>query len=307
MKNKSIIFTVLISLLLIPGYSSVSASDDSSTCLECHDDMPATLAGSPHELGISSHLKSPVKATCEGCHTDWEGHIDDPTTENINTASKLMSAEQAEICGSCHLTPHQAAMTSTDPHARADLGCLSCHKIHDNENSFLTKDDSENYCLSCHKSVAFEFERRSAHPLGSGNIRCVDCHNLSAINDPVLGIGFDWTCQECHSEKSGPFMYEHPVVNSHLVEGGGCIECHEPHGSSNERLLVQPESGLCLQCHGTPPLHMTQHDAIATKYACAACHTEIHGSYESRVFLDPNLPSKFISDCYQSGCHNPFD
>ena len=61
---------------------------------------------------------------------------------------------------------------------------------------------------------------------------------------------------------------------------------------------------MCLQCHSVPSGHLTTHDGLGVKYDCVECHSEIHGSYDSRLLLDPDLNSKFFPDCYQSGCHS---
>ena len=58
-------------------------------------------------------------------------------------------------------------------------------------------------------------------------------------------LGNDIACVKCHSDKRGPFVYEHPPVR---VEG--CTICHNPHGSVNPRLLARPATfTLCLECH----------------------------------------------------------
>ncbi len=194
-------------------------------------------------------------------------------------------------------------MATTDPHALSGITCLDCHSIHNNANSRLVNDDRENYCQACHSNVMAEFKRRSSHPLEAGYIRCVDCHCLGEAHDPLGTTGFDWRCQQCHSEVSGPFLFEHEVVNAHGIDGGGCTECHNPHGSPNDRLLVQPGNRLCNQCHGVPTGHRVTHGGIGRRYDCMDCHSEIHGSQESKSLLDPLLGSKLYPDCYQSGCH----
>ncbi len=285
-------------------YNKEELIDNTSTCLACHDDMEQTLSASPHRLYSESDLPSTHVSGCIGCHDDWQEHIENPSADNIGRADKAAYTKQAEICGRCHLSPHQTAMATTDPHGRAQIGCLSCHKIHDNPNKALVIDGRDNYCLSCHTAVESEFRRRSAHPLESGNIRCVDCHNLGSLEDPMLAVGMDFRCQECHAENSGPFLYEHKIVYSYSTEGGSCLECHQPHGSPNDRLLNQPGDGICKQCHMTPVKHITQHSGLGTKLACVECHSQIHGSYDNNLFLDPNLGTKLFPDCNQSGCHS---
>jgi len=52
-------------------------------------------------------------------------------------------------------------------------------------------------------------------------------------------------CLKCHSDKRGPFVYEHAPVRV-----DGCETCHMPHGSTNSRLLRRPVVfTLCLECH----------------------------------------------------------
>ncbi|UCC78922.1 MAG: hypothetical protein JSW64_11645 [Candidatus Zixiibacteriota bacterium] len=277
---------------------------DQADCLDCHENIEATLLNSAHEIQTVKESKESMKATCFDCHSGWQKHLDNPTAENIRTGPELSLADQTDICGGCHITPHQVAMASGDPHARADLTCSSCHMVHGNGNEYLVREDLDNYCVSCHSSVAMEFQRRSAHPVESGNIRCVDCHDLSSIENAEFKIGFDWSCQSCHEEIAGPFLYEHPVTYSHLVEGGSCMECHEPHGSVNDRLLKQTSRVLCLQCHDVPPGHITNHSGLGSRYACVQCHSEIHGSFSNNLLLDPDLGDKMFPDCYQSGCHS---
>lgn len=292
----------LICLFLVLSSANLFA-ENSSACLECHDDKAQSLLGSPHQLGEKSSLPSPIKVECIDCHDGWKNHLENPSPENITRGDSLSLLGEVELCSRCHLTTHQAAMASTDPHQRADLTCSSCHTIHDNHNKALVKNEMQNFCLSCHKSIDLEFQQRSVHPLHAGIVHCIDCHHLSSTKVVDFLDGFNWTCQNCHDDKAGPYLYEHPVVYDYLVEGNGCTECHEPHGSVNDRLLRQPGSGTCLQCHGLPPGHLTNHSGLGAKLPCTECHTDIHGSYESRLFLDPDLGVKFFPDCYQSGCH----
>jgi predicted CXXCH cytochrome family protein len=92
-----------------------------------------------------------------------------------------------------------------------------------------------------------------------------------------------------------------------MVEGGGCGECHEPHGSENDRLLRQPDEGVCLQCHITPPGHLNMpalHGFVADIENCVACHSEIHGSFVSSRFLDPLLQGRLGSPQPCADCHD---
>ena len=279
-------------------------AQDDSQCLVCHEGLGASLMNTPHELGVFDDSGKLMKSACVDCHEGWKEHLEDPSAENITKAAEVSPALQAKLCANCHNTPHQASIASDDVHAKAYLACASCHTIHDNYNESLVKEDLDNFCLSCHSSTAMEFQQRSVHPLESGNVRCVSCHDLSSIGVAEFKIGFDTGCQSCHDEKSGPFLYEHAATYNHLVEAGSCIECHEPHGSMNDRLLKTPDNTLCMQCHEAPLGHLTAHSGLGVRHNCVECHSDIHGSYDNRLLLDPDLGSKFFPDCYQSGCHS---
>jgi DmsE family decaheme c-type cytochrome len=286
-----------------PPYSRDEMISKSAMCVECHQEAADNLKGSTHQLTMADDKLAKVIVGCIGCHTGWEKHLEDPSKDNIVVPENLSLPKQAEVCGSCHLSDHQATMLTTDPHGRAQLACNSCHTVHGNKARSLVKDDSENFCGTCHTNVVAQFKSRSAHPLMTDNIRCSSCHPSDDRKDPVLARGIDWTCQNCHSEYAGPHAFSHPVTETYSFNGGGCTECHSPHGSPNDRLLTQPGNGVCLQCHNVPPAHRTAHAGMGIKIDCVNCHTDIHGSDDNRLFLDPQLNTKFFADCYQSGCH----
>ncbi len=298
-----LLFLSLSVLSSTPEYSRQKLIETSSTCLDCHEGYDETLSGSAHQLSKESEIKSQVAVGCIACHDGWEEHLEDPSKENIAVPSDYLLTAQADLCKRCHLTPHQAKMAAMDIHFTADVRCLNCHKIHVNSDEDAKGNNAAVNCTECHAEVAGEFKRRSAHPFQEGNIDCIDCHNFSGIKGAGQAAGLDWSCQECHSEYAGPFLYEHPVVYNHLVEGGGCMECHEPHGSPHDRLLRQPGNTLCQQCHGTPPGHRTNHSGLGTKFACVECHSDMHGSYDNNKLLDALLGVRLFPDCYQSGCH----
>lgn len=293
-----------ISVFLVFSVCTSVSTSASPVCLDCHEGYDEGLRGTPHETGLAEGKGKRINVSCESCHRGREQHLEDPSAETIITPAEVELQGQSEICGQCHLTPHQSAMVSTDPHSRVDLTCVSCHTVHGNYNAKLVKEDLDNYCLSCHTSVGVELQRRSAHPVHSNNMRCVDCHDLGSIEVADLHKGFDWKCEGCHEDIAGPYLYEHPVVYDHLVEGGSCMECHEPHGSVNDVLLKQTGATLCNQCHIPPPGHSFNHSGLGAKEDCVICHSQFHGSFDSRIFLNPDLGQILFPDCYQSGCHS---
>ncbi len=312
LKNIIGVSAILITFILLfspPLFSSeleyISQKEiieNSAACLDCHEDIVRSLSESAHQI-FDINSGSEMKGGCVGCHDGWVAHLEDPGKDNIGQPKNSSPGDQSKICARCHQSLHQTSMNSFDPHGLNGMTCLDCHKVHDNQNELLLTNNRQEFCLSCHSEVAADFKSRSAHPYDSGNINCVDCHVMGEMERGDNAVGLNWTCQNCHAEYSGPFIYEHPVTWKHSTQGSGCIECHQPHGSVNDRLLTQPGNGTCLQCHGTPPGHITNHSGLGSKFACIECHSEIHGSYDNRLFLDPDLGTKLFPDCYQSGCH----
>ncbi len=114
---------------------------------------------------------------------------------------------------------------------------------------------------------------------------CSSCHNVhGSVNVKLLRTGttVDQSCTSCHTEKRGPFLWEHaPVVDS-------CTTCHDSHGSNNDRMLQAKLPFLCQRCHVTsrhPPtvyegftLRNSQNANKMFGKACVNCHQQVHGA-----------------------------
>jgi DmsE family decaheme c-type cytochrome len=104
-------------------------------------------------------------------------------------------------------------------------------------------------------------------------------------------VGNEEPCLKCHTDKRGPFVYEHAAVRV-----DGCEVCHNSHGSTNPRLLKRPVAyTLCLECHTGAGQFGRQADGITVQVSfhnmadpkfqnCTSCHVRIHGSN-----ADPNF------------------
>jgi DmsE family decaheme c-type cytochrome len=293
------ILAALVVLLAFPRSGSGADQPDDETCLACHDGYAETLAGTAHALQPPAEN---VEVHCTKCHTGGSVHIEDPSVTNIGNPATMPNAQLLEICQQCHVPHAEAENIALDPHVGRGLSCVSCHSVHKGYDGLLS-DDQAMFCGKCHVDVTASFRLRSNHPLLEDAVTCLSCHSLVGKNEPQTGHGPSANCYTCHPEQSGPYRYQHAAAISFAVEGGGCTECHRPHGSPNDRLLNQPASGLCLQCHGMPPGHRIEHSGLGSKLACVDCHSEIHGSNHNGLLLDPDLGVKLFPDCFQSGCH----
>ena len=293
---------LLTSVALLAGEASADpAGIDSETCLACHDDQETRFLSGPHQLASLGGSPT-VGIQCASCHSGAEQHVDDPSVENIGNPSKQFSSVTQKICSQCHQPHIQAGVVGFDPHLKQDISCTDCHNIHDGHAGQLI-DDEAGFCGNCHVAVVNQFRGRSNHPLTDQAVTCLSCHNVAGSNDVNLGHGGGANCYQCHPEHSGPYLYEHQATSSFATEGAGCTGCHQPHGSANERLLNQPGDGLCRQCHGVPPLHAAKHGGIGTRFACIECHSQVHGSYDNRFFLDPRMGIKIGDQPGSCYCH----
>jgi DmsE family decaheme c-type cytochrome len=274
--------------MLVIFITPLTSAED---CLDCHEEMAQSLVGTTHE--------NPGVA-CASCH-HGDKHVDDPSTDNITVPTRETAMEQLATCTACHKPHLEMDQVGFDPHQTQGFGCVSCHKIHE-AGSRLLIDQSGEFCGKCHTGVTRQFERRTAHPLEEDVLACWSCHDFIGA-EPNMGKGSTETCLDCHSELAGPFRFEHQALSSFSTEGSGCVACHSPHGSGNERMLKQPGDGLCRQCHGVPARHANAHNGAFAGMGCVECHSDIHGSYDDKDFLDPMLGVKLGEGPDGCFCH----
>ncbi|MFQ5608362.1 MAG: cytochrome c3 family protein, partial [Candidatus Zixiibacteriota bacterium] len=268
-------------------------------CLDCHEDQAESLAHTAH--AVSPAIEE-GELSCIDCHANAIEHVDDPDAENIGNPATMHTEQIDNLCSSCHMPHTDMDNAGLDPHLGQDFDCLACHGDLHSSDSPLSGDPTA-LCGKCHERTLLEFQRRSNHPVTDGAATCLSCHTFTGDVSPQYGYGSSASCYECHPENSGPYLYEHDATKSFAVQGEGCVACHSPHGSVNDRLLNAPDNNLCLQCHALPPQHRTRHSGLGAKMGCVDCHSEIHGSNHNSMMLDPDLGIKLASDCYQAGCH----
>ncbi len=305
---RRLLVMVLIQCLVLsisPPAFAQDAKPDEETCLMCHEGYGEGLARTSHRLS-SDTKNAAVEIGCASCHEGGEVHVDDPSVENITNPAKMTGATVSWTCTRCHQPHTEMDNVGFDPHIGENLACTSCHSIHNGVTGLLM-DAQAQFCGKCHVSAVNAFRKRSNHPLTDGNVTCLSCHNFTGRGNPDYGYGTNANCYKCHPEQSGPYLYEHEAGSSFTTEGGGCVACHFPHGSPNERLLNQPDNSLCRQCHVLPPFHATAHNGEGASFGCRECHTGVHGSYSNSHLLDPQLGIKIGGSPGSCFCHNVGD
>lgn len=255
----------------------------SETCATCHDEVSKSFAGNPHTKIALEHGKAGV--TCEGCHGPGKAHVDGGgDITKIFDPAKASAKEVTAKCLSCHAGAHPNFDRS--PHAKANVGCTSCHNIHGSKEEALLKAPQPALCFQCHNDVKPAFSMPFHHRVNEGLVKCNDCHDVHGTfgnNNVKSTADQNAICTKCHAETRGPWVYEHAAVKAE-----GCMACHTPHGSQNARLLNMGNINvLCNQCH-SPVAAGTVHGMAAGSASatpCIACHTFIHGSNFNEAFL----------------------
>jgi DmsE family decaheme c-type cytochrome len=272
----------------------------SETCKTCHEEIFNSFVKTAHGTLDRDQHRGWTSNGCESCHGPGAKHAESATATDIYNPAKQTPAKFNQGCLTCHLNQKTDQGRILSGHAKNEIACSSCHSVHgDGGRPLVVRKTTEinSQCASCHVSVWAAFQRPSKHRLPEGAMSCVDCHNPHSSFQPQAmrtSFGREPGCFQCHSDKRGPFTFEHAPVRLE-----GCSSCHEPHGSANPRMLTRHEERLvCLECHATLPVASVNpqgnlgivppafHDLRSARYQnCTVCHVKVHGSYANRALL----------------------
>jgi len=266
------------------GYAGAEA------CQACHAEIYTGWEKSAHwkqtykEGGIAKH-------GCEDCHGAAASHVADPAdTSKLFLFEKASTKEIDARCLGCHAggTQHMNAINSE--HARNEVSCIACHSPHHGKDSdFMLVKSQPELCYSCHLAKKAEFDMPFHHRVNEGLVQCTDCHNPHGTVKPKqvrTSSSQDAVCFTCHTDKQGPFVFEHQPVKI-----DGCQSCHLVHGGPNPHMLKLSNINLlCLQCHTTSsfsgaPGAPSFHNQASFFQSCVLCHSQIHGSNFDPTFF----------------------
>ena len=208
---------------------------------------------------------------------------------NRPTLTGKSADEKSAICQTCHNGRAQF-FWSGSTHQTRNVACTDCHSVHSpkSEDAQLVATNMLEQCFSCHKNIRADLWKNSHHPIREGKISCSDCHNPHGTQTAkmVIGESVNELCYTCHTEKRGPFIWEHAPVRE------SCLNCHTPHGSNHIKLQKTSVPYLCQQCHSNTRHPGTIYDNTKLptadnpttgsnrvfNRACLDCHAAIHGS-----------------------------
>jgi DmsE family decaheme c-type cytochrome len=227
---------------------------------------------------------------CEACHGPGKEHAESGDVSKIIGFKKLSRQESSKRCLECHQFGEEHSNFLRSEHLKNNVGCVDCHSVHAPKvQAHLMKASQPQLCYTCHLEVKPDFSKPYHHRVNEGLVACSNCHNPHGgflTRQLRATAAQDTVCFTCHTDKAGPFVFEHAPVKTE-----GCVSCHSPHGSSNPRLLRRSNINLlCLECHtltvdSAAPAIPSFHNQAQKYQACTMCHVAIHGSNSDHVFF----------------------
>lgn len=205
-----------------------------------------------------------------------------------------------DACDTCHADQVKAfkgtthGMRFVKNGSNNQEGCQACHgpgSLHvesGGDKSKIVK-GNESMCYTCHQRVRSEFSLQYSHPVASGRMGCDACHSVHEPAKAGVKQVSNETCFKCHQQLRGPWAFEHDPV-----EHDGCSACHNPHGSVNNRMLIENDYNLCIKCHYSTQFQSVGHyahrralnpqsvDPSGKMSTCTGCHRGVHGSNFSK-------------------------
>lgn len=266
------------------------------TCLGCHEDQQNRFKNTVMGKIMARPRTALESQGCESCHGPGKAHAEaggdkDLIPIRFGKDSKNSVEEKNSACLACH-TQGNRLFWEGSPHESRAIACVDCHQVKQQVHALLssegryaapltenkgTKKAQPELCLQCHQMRRAQLQRSSHMPYREGKVTCTSCHNPHGSPNPkqLLQSTTNENCLSCHTERRGPFLWEHPPV----VEN--CANCHEAHGSNNAQLLRVRMPRVCDSCHvasrhpSTPqPLNSIRN----FNRGCTNCHSQIHGS-----------------------------
>lgn len=256
-------------------------------CAGCHEEQYEDYRRSVH---FQTETGTLGEGGCEGCHGPGEEHLFDPEgVPMLFSANDTghSARDRAGQCLGCHAGDAATFDYRSSNHLEGAIDCAACHAPHAAVGrDALRVDTGLESCLGCHQELRAEFNVNERHRVLEGMVTCADCHEQHgpSTRSRLGGFSSD-TCESCHTEKQGPYLYEHLSVR---VEG--CTSCHQPHGSVNRHMLLTQNMGeLCYSCHvEVPGFHIAASGdsfRFNERTNCVNCHSAIHGSNLHPRFL----------------------
>jgi len=244
-------------------------------CLEAchrHDKLARDFSASTMGVFVKPGTGMPM-VDCESCHGPGSLAIKDLTREKVRIEESLGKKVSCDF--------KTLVDWRTLPPQAQSLLCLKCHTA----------------------NATFNLHDWNASTHAMNDVSCLDCHKLHQGPDLTLPRNkIPNLCLECHEDVRAELSLpsHHPMPEGKM----SCVDCHEPHGTTTEKLLKGDTVKIaCTRCHAEKEgPFVFEHADISED--CRNCH-KAHGSVNNNLLIagQPFLCLQCHSNHY--GYHEP--
>ena len=302
------------------SHQSLLNADKAKLCYNCHKKVLPENARSSHEVV--------VEGKCETCH-DSHG----------SNNRFILSKSGNELCLDCHKDMSAELSEVRFKHKSIDKGkgCLNCHDPHASakSNSLLER-DAPSLCLKCHQTNKPSFAKKHMnYPVKTAD--CTSCHNphgsnnRGAIFDVAHAAVIEGKCTECHQKPTSlktkkkttqlcrgchQDMVEQTFnknrVHWPLLDKVGCVNCHDPHATKEQKLLKGSMVNVCGRCHADTvqlqewSIKNSKDERICEpikKGNCTACHSP-HAADNVLLIREQDISFGLCGRCHEWETHS---
>jgi DmsE family decaheme c-type cytochrome len=242
--------------------------------------VPSARAAGPPSPGPATDAQKPVTApppaqagyvgqdTCVTCHQGFDTTINATKHGFVKNARTPAAAQGCETC-----------------HGPGEAHVQDPQKVKPKQFDKLSAKAVSDTCTTCHNRGQHAFWQGSQHE--ARNVACVSCHSVhspKSLKAQLKAPDQLKLCVNCHRDKVAKLEKSgHMPVREGKME---CTSCHNPHGSTNVRLLRVGNSvnEACASCHAEKRgPYLFEHAGINGD-SCATCH-DPHGSSNDRMLV----------------------
>jgi len=302
------------------SHKSLLNEDRAKLCYNCHKEVLPENARSSHDVV--------VEGNCKTCH-DSHG----------SNNRFILSKSGNELCLDCHKDMSADVRKVRFKHKSLEnrKGCLNCHDPHASaKSSFLLESQAPTLCLKCHKTDKASFAKKHMnYPVK--NADCTSCHNPHGSNN--RGIIFDVAhaavtegkctechqkptslktkkkttqlCRECHKDMVDQ-TFNKNRVHWPLVDKVGCVNCHDPHATKEQKLLKGSIVNVCGRCHADTvelqewSIKNPKNDRLCEpvkKGNCITCHSP-HAADNVLLITQKSVTNDLCGRCHEWETHS---
>jgi DmsE family decaheme c-type cytochrome len=227
-------------------------------------------------------------AKCTRCHNEGDDY---PVLAIAQTKHGTTADKRTPTCTSCHgeSDSHINKPPNATERPSPDRTFTKTSK---------TPIDTRNQaCLTCHQGGKRIHWTSGAH--ANRDVACTSCHQVHTQHDRVRDkVEQPEVCFACHKEQRAQINRpsRHPIREGKVA----CSDCHNPHGTAGEKMLVRDTvNDTCYTCHTEKrgPFVRT-HQPVQEN--CAICHNP-HGSTVDNLLK--TRPGLICQQCHEPTSH----